>query len=485
MIWAMSELDVLGSDPRPGKARDRRPRIGIVGAGFTGTMLAVHLLKRAESPLDIFLIERSAAIGTGIAYSTQNARHLLNVRVANMSAFEDDPAHFLKWLWAKDLSDSPAAGIPPSGHAFVSRRVYGLYLEDALRQAIASPSGEARLSIMNRTAIGLFDRPELLLRLDHGDMLPLDRIVLCVGNFPPAPVPGLSADVARSDRYIADPWDVAKLGSIKRDDSVLTIGSGLTTIDVLECLSQQGHSGSVHVVSRRGLIPHRHEQTRPYTLSATIDLRHESVLTLLRTIRSEIEQGATAGFDWRSVLDALRPHIRDIWQNLPVAERNRFLRHIRPYWDVHRHRMAPQVANRFAALLASGRVGLHAGSILDVRDSDRGFDITLRRRRIGRIDTLHARWIVNCSGPQCDYARIADPFVRNLLATGLVRRDALDLGLDVTANHAVIRADGSASPAIFALGPPTKGAFWEITAVPDIRRACEALASQLLLGIGR
>jgi len=43
-------------------------------------------------------------------------------------------------------------------------------------------------------------------------------------------------------------------------------------------------------------------------------------------------------------MDGLRPHWDMLWRRLPEHEQRRFLQHVARYWEVHRHRMAPQVA---------------------------------------------------------------------------------------------------------------------------------------------
>ena len=63
-------------------------RIAIVGGGATGALAALHIARRVrDDQLDIVLIEPREAIGRGVAYSTPDPGHLLNVRVSNMSAF--------------------------------------------------------------------------------------------------------------------------------------------------------------------------------------------------------------------------------------------------------------------------------------------------------------------------------------------------------------------------------------------------------------
>ena len=81
-------------------------RIAIIGGGFSGTALAVQLLRRSGGP--VTLIERSGAWGPGLAYGTRCDRHLLNVRAERMSLFPDDPDHFTRWLAGAGLPADPA-----------------------------------------------------------------------------------------------------------------------------------------------------------------------------------------------------------------------------------------------------------------------------------------------------------------------------------------------------------------------------------------
>ena len=97
----------------------------IVGGGASGVLLAAQLL-RHEGPLRVTIVERRALLGCGVAYSTSDPGHLLNTRVHNMSAFPDDPGHFLRWL--HDSAEAPAA----TPDCFASRAAYGRYLEGLL-----------------------------------------------------------------------------------------------------------------------------------------------------------------------------------------------------------------------------------------------------------------------------------------------------------------------------------------------------------------
>jgi uncharacterized NAD(P)/FAD-binding protein YdhS len=459
-------------------------RIGIVGGGFSGCMLAVHLLRGAREPIEIVLVERRGAVGRGVAYSAQNPHHLLNVRVANMSAFQDDPSHFLRWLWAKDFGESPAVSIPPSGHAFVSRGIYGAYIADVLNEAVEASRGAASLTMVPRAAVGLArDALGLHLGLDDGSAIRLDRAVLCVGNFPPAPTVGLDPSITDDPRYVRDPWDADAFARIRPQDDVLIVGTGLTMVDFAVLLDEAGHRGAKIALSRRGLSPARHEQTRTWPRFLDADCLPTRIADLFGRVRAEAAKADAAGYDWRSVVDSLRPLTQGLWRALPLDERRRFLRHVRPYWEVHRHRLAPAVADRIQALRASGNLSVNAGRIVAVEDAGGRLKVRIRPRRGEGTVSFTVDRIVNCSGPEADYGHIQDPFVRDLLERGLVRPDPCRLGLDVGDDFALVDARGEADRGLFALGPPTKAALWEITAVPDIRRQCEDLA-RTLLGTG-
>ena len=66
---------------------------------------------------------------------------------------------------------------------------------------------------------------------------------------------------------------------------------------------------------------------------------------------------------WREAIDGLRPSVQSLWRDASLAERQRFLRHLRPWWDIHRHRIAPEVATAVDRLVAEGRLSFLAGRI--------------------------------------------------------------------------------------------------------------------------
>jgi len=442
--------------------------IGILGGGFTGCLLAVHLARRGAPGTKITLIESADRMGRGAAYGTDNPDHLLNVRAGNMGAFPDDPQHFHKWL-----ADREGAAAPPA-LAFVSRMRYGEYVNDVFAKTVSDHPGV--ISIVSGLATALHPGARPAVVLADGQRLDFDRLVLCFGNLPPGAPPGLSEQARASGHYFHNPWRAADMQPIPAGASVMIIGSGLTMADVVQTLAGQQHRGPITVLSRHGFLPLRHEAAKPYEMSRPAG----RLLEIFSSLRREAKAAPARGHDWRDVVDALRPYTVGLWQSLTSPERRQFLRHIRPHWEVHRHRLAPAIADVLDGMRGDGQLTVCASRIVSIDWKDDAFDVAARLRGEGGTSSFAPGWIVNCTGPQADYTTSANPLIRQAVQAGVLRPDALQLGLDITAAGAIIDRAGQVSPNITALGPPTRGVFWEMTAVPDIRRDCARMAGVLL-----
>jgi uncharacterized NAD(P)/FAD-binding protein YdhS len=433
--------------------------VAIIGAGFSGTLQAINLL-RHEGPRAT-LIERAPVAGTGLAYGAAHPSHVLNVRAGNMSAFPDDPAHFVRWLEARGVADAPAAFIP--------RVIYGEYLRELLEAALRDPSG--RLTLLRDEVQDVEVDGGVKVRL-RDRTLEADAAVLAVGNLPPHDPPGLDPEKLSTHRYKGDPWDASVPEDLTADDIVLVIGTGLTMVDVVLLLDARGFRGRIVALSRRGLLPRPHG---PGSDWQKIDERPAT--TSSRLLQSVRTRGESIG--WRNAVDELRPFTQAMWGNASEAERGRFLRHLRPWWDVHRHRLAPEVYARLMAVIERRQLEVIAGKTLGFDERPDGIEVGFRRRGADTAETLLAQRIVNCTGPLGDLARTEEPLLQKLAARGLIRPDAAHLGIDVDNQGQTIAADGRANPDLYALGPMTRGAFWEIVAVPDIRTQTWNVARRL------
>lgn len=443
--------------------------VAVVGGGFSGVMTAVHLLRRCHPSLSILLIEPNQALGRGLAFGTTTAEHLLNVPARNMSAFADQPSHFFEWLQRnKDTEVSPTA--------FVSRQWYGEYVGSLLTEQLSRPDlasfhyvGEAVVSIERRNEM-------LRLTLTDSSQYNAHFAVLAVGNFPPPDPPPFRQLSSR--RYAKYAWSAEALDGITDSDSVLLVGSGLTAIDQVVALHDRGFKGSIFMLSRRGLLPALHKQGQSWPMEWTADLP-ASIRPLLAEVRQQIRLAADSGVDWRAVIDSIRPATQRVWKSLDVPERKRFLRHVRCFWEVHRHRLAPEIGRLLDELRQSGRLVVKAGRVLECADHDDSIVVTYRNRETTQTEILRVSRVVNCTGHETDARKIDSPVVRSLLEQELARVDASALGLDVNDHGEVIDASGHPSKSLFALGSIRKGLLWESTAVPEIRVQAQSLAERL------
>ncbi|WP_010543956.1 FAD/NAD(P)-binding protein, partial [Sphingomonas elodea] len=293
-----------------------------------------------------------------------------------------------------------------------------------------------------------------------------------VGNLPPHDPPGLDPTQLSATRYKGDPWDPSVSEGLSDDDTVLVIGTGLTMVDVALLLEARGFGGKIVAVSRRGLLPRAHAAGQDW--DKIRERPRTKASTLVRTVRDRAEQ-----IGWRNAVDELRPFTQPMWANASEDERARFLRHLRPWWDVHRHRLAPEVHARLQALIDHGQLTVLAAKTLAFDEGPDGIAVTIRPRGQDATETVTAQRIVNCTGPLGDLARSREPLLQRLAARGVIRPDPAHIGIDVDNQGQTIAADGRANANLYALGPMTRGAFWEIVAVPDIRTQTWAVARRL------
>lgn len=448
------------------------PTFVIVGGGFTGSMVAVHLLRHNEIRARVILIEKRARCGRGLAYSTDNWGHLLNVPAGKMSAFPSGPEHFLSWV----NSAETAADYRYDASSFVPRRLYGDYLASLLQSSLeANPD---RFKHIRGQVIEIATIANgLELKTADGTAIRADRVVLALGNFPPFPPINNAPELAATGHYIPDPWEPGALSRIPPGARVILIGAGLTMVDIAIALIGGGHHGELHAISRHGLRPLRHPAVTVPVSPFRLDDSPLSVRGMLRAVRHRIK--ADSEQNWQGVIDALRPITQELWRRTSIAERRRFLRHLQARWDVHRHRLAPEIAAQIDQAAASGQLHFHAGRIIACAKVGDRLLVTIRPRGHNEIVTLATEYVINCTGPASDYRRIDDPLVRSLIERGLARPDPLGLGLEIGRDLHPIGAGGNPSERLFAAGPMTKGEGWEITAVPDLRTQAAALADRL------
>ncbi len=440
--------------------------ICIIGGGFTGAAAAIACLKRLERPFRLFIVEPSTTLGRGVAFGSHYPLHLLNVRARDLSVQVDRPGDFLNWAFSQiDQGENDLSLHQGLAHAFLPRQLFGEYVRQRLFEA-ADERDDVGFNIINDAALSCRrSTGRFHIQLSKGDSLSADVVVLATayGLLPPSTSGRLA------------PYDALPRAQLSKAKSMALIGSGLTMVDMLLAARRDGFSGIATVFSRRGQIARSHAPKG--VVPREVALPHSKRLSrLTASLRIACEAAETHGTPWQAIVNGLRPSLQDLWQALPIAEQARFLRHVRPFWDTHRHRLPPEVHERIQAEFAEGRAVLVRGHVIDVARVADGVVLTWKRRGAKEPETFHTDLAFGCTGYRPD---LHSPLIRSLLDQGLASTDAHELGLKVERNGQALQADDSQTPGLFALGPLCQGSLWEITAVPEIVRQAGAAADSI------
>ncbi|GAA5147219.1 FAD/NAD(P)-binding protein [Nocardioides marinquilinus] len=451
---------------------DTHHTTAIVGGGASGVLTALRLLGASTDPrLRVEIHEASGIVGRGVAYGTNDPRHLLNVRSRHMSAFTDVPSDLLDW--ARDTGRS----VDPQ--AFLPRLDFAAYLQDRLARV-----ADHRLSIRA-------GRVEDVAPLDPaqgggfalrtgGVVSRADDVVLAYGNPRPRPLVLDGDELPPASWHLSNPWDLAALRTLPDDATIVVVGTGLTAVDTVITLLAEGAGRRVVMVSRHGMLPHAHVAQQSTAWVPPVPSGDLTADLLADHVAEQVAAAARQGVGWRAVVDGLRAATPSLWLRLPLAERRRFLDVHARAWEVRRHRMAPEVAARLQGYQDDGRLSVLSGGLRSVADRGDGCLV-----RAGQLQVpLHASAIVNCTGPATDITRSSDPLLLALRERGLVRPDPLHLGLDTTVEGAVVGDDGVVVPGLHAVGPPRKGITWESTAIPEIRGQAAEVAATIVARAG-
>ncbi|MBP1884221.1 FAD/NAD(P)-binding protein [Sinorhizobium mexicanum] len=448
--------------------------VAVVGSGFSAIAVTINLLRLLPAPTSIAIVGDDPGFGRGTAYRTEFYVHRLNVPAGRMSVFPERPDDFVEWL-QEHMRQVSADG-------FASRGDYGLYLRDRLASLLRDHERRAKVDFVKAKATDCIHCSEagLVFHLDNGAELSARNVVLCLGiGNADLPLASGKVDAAAESRIVRNPWRLSWLSRVGPSDTICILGSGLTMVDQVLALRVHGHRGRIRVLSRRGLLPQAHPPADRRAAAVEPELgRSREISVLLARFRKQVRDGA----DWRGLMDGLRPVTQKLWQELTKEQRARFLRHGLAWWNVHRHRIAPEISSRFEPLKRDGIVTVHAGFLEAIEEGPRGALVSYLERQSHRPRSFNADWIVNCTG--MERAGVAhSPLLRKMQRQGLISPDELGLGLSVDQGSRVLDQQKEPQPGLYAVGALTAGQFWEITAVPDIRvqaqRAASAIAATL------
>ncbi|MEK8031158.1 FAD/NAD(P)-binding protein [Ideonella sp. DXS29W] len=487
----MSVLRPADPASPPEYARGDHPStcVAVVGLGFSGAATAMHLMRQLPAGARLWLIDPEPRRARGLAYGTRCASHWLNVPAGRLGWEPDREDGFIGWLQRRYGAYGAAD--------FVPRMLLGDYLADSL--AAAERAAEAR-GVQVQTLVdavrGLAALPDGAheLQLASGCRLRADRVVLTTGHLAPEAPRLKDAPPWGSPGLIDTPGSDASLSALPEEGDVLLLGSGLSAIDMLTWLQDRGHVGGVTMLSRRGLLPQPHRsleaRPRPGLQAAQVLAGARGLAGMLRAVRGWAAQAQTEGHDWRDVMANLRSCTPDLWQRLSLRERRQFLRHLQPWWDTHRHRVAPGIHGRLQASLRAGQVELHAGRLQSVLRRDDGMlDVAWRPRGAVSGALVHRRVaaIVNCTGPSAriGHAVHTPPgsLWASLQAEGRLSIDELGLGLRVDGAYRLLDRAGRPQPGLYYVGPMLKAQHWEAIAIPELRVHAKAATEQVMRGL--
>lgn len=445
--------------------------VAVVGSGFSAIAVTINLLRLLPASARVAIVGDDPGFGRGTAYRTEFHLHRLNVPAGRMSVFADEPDDFVTWLQGEKR--------PVDKHDFASRGDYGRYLRDRLAGLLRDRPNRAGVDFIRAKARACVEctTSGVIFHLDNQTEMTARNVVLCLGvGNAQLQLGEDKLDAAAGPRIVGNPWRLGWLSKVAPSDEICILGSGLTMIDQVLALRAHGHRGKIHLLSRRGLLPHSHRAGQHSPAKPALPADTTALSAILRSLRRQVREGT----DWRDVMDGLRPQTQVLWQRLSADQRARFLRHGLAWWNIHRHRIAPAVFAEFDALVKNGTVTAHAGFLQAIRSSDDGLRVDYRPRKRQESANLGIDWVVNCTG--MERAGIAhSPLLREMLDEGMIAADELGLGISVDQRSQVLDVDRCRQNGLFAIGALTAGQFWEITAVPDIRMQARDVA-QVIAG---
>jgi len=438
-------------------------------------MAAVNLARLSDAPVEIQLINHCHPLGRGVAYGTERPEHLLNVAARNMSAVPDHPDHFLDWLRTRvDYSDLPE---PQLRETFAPRRVYGDYIRSLLQNYLdpIDDHHPAAIRIVEDEAVDVVpSNGSAQVLLAGGNEVTADRVLLATGNQPRAALGNLEHPA-----YCPNPWVSWTERIPDPSKAIIVLGTGLTMIDVFLTLDELGWTGPTIAISHNGMVPQAHFRGIEYPDFLPDDpesLRLEEWVALLQRHCRHLQRiGENPGI----VVDRLRPYTQHIWQAFTLDEKREFLKQHAARWNVVRHRIAQPIHQRVTEAITEGRLRIVRGRISSLKGLDDQVEVEIQSRSEGP-QKLTGGLVINCTGPNSGFSETTIPLFQNLLRRGLIRPDELDMGIDVGADFAVLDAEGTSSPFLFAIGPLMKGTLWETTAVPELRGQAMRLAQLLV-----
>lgn len=459
------------------KPAQAAPVVAIVGGGFSGAVLALHLAKRhaGHGSVKIVVFEPRDTLGTGLAYGTLEPTHRINVPAGKMTAYPDDPESFVRFATETGIFAGDPDAFAVSGRPYPRRSAFGAYVAAQVRPYLDSGAIEHR-----KASVISVEKSNTGWRLRGSDGVSefADAVVIAVSH--PAPtVPSAFAALKDHPKFVADATQDNVLEAIDADDRVLLVGNGLTAADVIATLHARGHRGAILAISRRGLRSRGHAASDQEPFGDFLSPPSLRASHLLHRVRAAVREAQTKGLSWHAVIDAVRAQGQDIWRALPVAERKRIARFVRPFWDVHRFRIAPQVEHVLDEAIRIGQLSIQASSVETAVSADTGFDVRLRGKGNSSSSPLHFDAIIVTTGPAHGGILKSQSFLAGLQNAGILSTCPTGLGISCDLNAIARDQQGEAVSGMFIAGPLARGTFGELMGLPQVTDHAVFVADQV------
>lgn len=447
-------------------------QIAIIGSGLSGTLSAIHLAQQLSVSAKIYLIEKDQKqLNRGVAYASEFAHQPLNVPAGKMSLFSANPSHFYDWIIRNKQTYLHILPSNLSSESFISRKIFGDYLTDTFKKVVQT-NPLVKVEYINDEAIDItedFSKDGYVVLFKKKENLFCDKVILALGNFPPAHLSCVTPEVKQSEVYVGNPWSLEWMNNLSKDSPILFIGTGLTTVDHLLELHKRGYKGRIVLTSRRGRFPLPHDKTIAYSFPDISNLSFNAI-SLFKFFRAEIEKAQVQQINWQSVIDSFREQTARAWQKLSTEEQKRFMRHLRAFWDIHRHRIPVESLDVVKEMQETKQLEIINGRISSIRLQEQMAMVDIGSTQI------QVQKIINCTGPECDYKKIPIPLIKELLVKDWIKPDDLNLGIACTAGGHVINSEGRISEGLICMGSMRKGILWESTALRELRQQAESLS---------
>ena len=474
----------------------RARRVVIVGGGFSGAAAAVQLVRASTAPLDVTIVEPRAELGRGMAYTAEDPDHRLNGNTETHGLDLARSEELNRWCRAHGILERDPEAHALNGNVFIRRHDFGSHVRDMVAAHANLPGGSTIRHVRDTATDADLTAGGLSVSTTQGVSLPAQLLILATGNARPRLPEPLASPLARHACVIDDPAELPRVRAIPRDARVLLLGTGLTALDIASTLLRAGHEGPIVAVSRRGLRPRLH-RLAPLSPTAAFLERVEGPLpdfvraagprpsarALLRVLRRRIAECEAEGASWHVAFDAMRDVVWQFWPTVPAAEKRRFQRWLRTWYDSHRFRAPPQNEAMVRAAEAAGKVEFRAARVVAVEPADGDLALRLRQRGAAGDYVQHFDYLVNCTGLDPAAGARDNPLLAALLARGVIQLDASGLGFAVDAQCRPLGRDGKAQARMRMVGPPTAGVFGDSIGVlfiaPQIKRALPSMLAEI------